>query len=195
MAQLIGFLNFLINIYMMIIFVRIILTWFSWIQDSRIRDILAGITDPYLNWFRRFTFLRIGYIDLSPIAAIAVLSLASRLLTMLAFQGRLSIGIILALVLQALWGVISLILGFLIVVLVLRLIGHLIKQSIYGTFWNIVNSISQPVIYKINRVIFKNRIVNFTTAVTISIVSLLAASLIFRILVSIVSGVLIRSPF
>jgi YggT family protein len=179
---------------MMIIFVRIILTWFSWLRDSKIRDYLAVITDPYLNWFRRFTFLRIGYLDLSPIAAIAALSLANRLLTMLSLQGRISIGIILALFVQAVWGVASFILGFLIVALILYLIRHLLRLNSYNPFWNIVNSISQPVIYKIISTVFKDRILHLTTSVIISIATLGIIYLILRILVAFVSGMLIRLP-
>jgi len=194
MIQLIGVLNFLISIYMMIIFFRIILTWFSWLRDSQIRDVLARITDPYINIFRRFTFLRIGYVDLSPMAAIVVLSLINRFLTTLAFHGRITIGITLALILQAVWGLVSVVLGFLIIVMILRLIAHFLRLNVYSPFWRIVDSISQPVYYKINRIIFKNRIVNFTTAVFISIASLFAVYLILRMLVLFISGILMGSP-
>jgi len=194
MIQFIGAVNFFISIYSMIIFARIILTWFSWLRDSQLRDILARITDPYINLFRRFTFLRIGHVDLSPMAAIVVLSLFSRFLTALALHGRITIGITLALVLQALWGLVSVILGFLIIVLILRLIAHFMRFSIYSPFWRIVDSISQPVTYRINSFIFKDRIIHFTTSVIISIASLAAAYLILRILVVIVSGILIRFP-
>jgi len=195
MVSIFGFLNFLVSIYMMLIFIRIILTWFSWLKDGKLQSFLAGITDPYLNWFRRFTFLKVGFLDLSPIAALGVLSLVSRLLTMLALQGRISIGILLALVLQALWGAVSFVLGFLIIVLVLRLIGHLLKQSSYGQFWRIIDSIAQPVVYRINRFIFKTRILNFTHAAIISIASLAVIYMVLRFLVALASRVLIQFPF
>ena len=194
MIQLIRALNFFVSIYMMIIVFRIILTWFSWIGGGKVQEILSRITDPYLNWFRRFTFLKLGYLDLSPIAALGVLSLVSRLLSTLALHGRISIGIILALALQALWGVVSFIIGFLIIVLILRLIAHLMRKNNYSTFWGIVDSISQPVIYRINRFIFKDRILQFTTAVIISIVSLGIIYLILRVLVLLLSGILVRFP-
>jgi YggT family protein len=194
MVQLIRFVNFFLDIYTMILFVRIILTWFSWLRESRIREVLSLITDPYLNWFRRFTFLRIGYVDLSPIAALAVLSLARRLLTMLALQGRISIGIILALALQAAWGIVSFIIGFLIIVLILHLIGSFVRQGGPSPFWNIIESISKPVIYRINRIVFKNAIINFKAAVFLAIASLGAVYLVLMVLVSIISGMLIRLP-
>ena len=194
MIQLIGALNFFISIYMMIVFLRVILTWFSWLRDSSVHVFLAKITDPYLNWFRQFTFLRIGHVDLSPMAAIGVLALVNRFLTMLAFQGKITIGITLALILQSVWTLASAILGFLIIVLALRLIANLMKQSGSSRFWYIIDSISQPVIYRINRLVFKDRIVNFRTSALVSISCMAAIYLILRILVLFLSGILMRLP-
>jgi YggT family protein len=194
MIQLIRGLNFLVSIYMMIVFFRVIITWFSWLRDSSVQVILARITDPYLNWFRQFTFLQIGQVDLSPMAALGVLALVNRFFTMLAFHGRITIGLTLALVLQALWSLVSIILIFLIIVLTLRLIAHYTRQSSYSRFWYIVDSISQPVLYKINRSIFKDRIVHFKTSVLVSIASLIAIYMVLRILVIFLSGILVQLP-
>ena len=195
MIQLIGAVNFLISIYMMVIFARIILTWFSWLRDSQLRDVLARITDPYINLFRRFGFLRIGYIDLSPMAAIVVLSLVNRFLSMLVFHGRITLGVTLALVLQAVWGMVSFIIGFLIVVLIIRLVAHLMRLNSYNPFWRVIDTISKPVIYRVNSAIFKDRIIQYTTAVAISIASLGAIFLVLRFLVSFLSRVLMGLPF
>jgi YggT family protein len=178
---------------MLIIFVRIILTWFSGVDQGRFPEFLSKITDPYLDWFRRFPALRMGYIDLSPIVALGVLSLLNRVLNTLAAYGTISIGIILALILQAVWGAVSFFLGFLILIIILRLIAHLLKLG-SNSFWSIIESISQPVIFRINRFIFKSRIVNFTTGVILSLVALAAAYLIMNIVVFIVSGILVRLP-
>jgi YggT family protein len=194
MSQIIGALSFLVTIYMLIIFVRIILTWFQGMDQGGFQEILAKVTDPYLNWFRRFPALKIGYMDLSPIVALGVLSLFNRVLNTLAAYGTISIGIILALILQAVWGAISFFLGFLIIILILRLIAHLAKLS-GNSFWYIIERISQPVLYRINRFIFNNRIVNFTTGIIVSLAVLVAAYLVLSIVVLIVSGILVRLPF
>ena len=194
MAGIIRLLNFAVTVYMVIIFFRIMLTWFSGFGSSSIEGYLARITDPYLNWFRRFSFLRIGFMDLSPIAALGVLSLVSRILGMLARYGRITIGIILALILQALWGAVSFILGFLIIVLIVRLIAFLLARGSGGPFMRFVETISQPVLYRITRFFFKNRIVNFLAAQIIAIVSLGIIYLALRILVGIVSVLLMSLP-
>ena len=193
MSQLIRILSFFISAYMMIIFVRIILTWFAGMDQGRLPDILSKITDPYLDWFRRFPALRMGFLDLSPIVALGVLSLLNRVLSILANYGTISLGIILAIVLNAAWGVVAFFLGFLIIVLILRLIVSFFSQS-GGSFWRVIDGLSQPVIFRINRFIFKSRIVNYSTSTLVSIAVLLAIYLIFNIAVSIVSGILVRLP-
>jgi len=193
MSRIIGALSFLVSIYMLIIFIRIILSWFSGMDQGRVPEILSKVTDPYLDWFRRFPALRIGYLDLSPIVALGVLSLVNRVLGNLAAYGTISIGIILALILQAAWGAVSFFLGFLIIVLILRLIAHLFKLG-SNSFWHIIGSISQPVLYRINRFIFKNRIVNFTTGIIVSLAVLVGAYLIFNIVIFVVSRLLASLP-
>ncbi|MGB7444510.1 MAG: YggT family protein [Coleofasciculaceae cyanobacterium] len=69
-----------INIYLILIFVRILLTWFQTVDwMNQIAAFLSPITDPYLNVFRSF-IPPIGGLDLSPILAIIVLQLVAGLL-------------------------------------------------------------------------------------------------------------------
>ena len=194
MAFILNTLSFLVSVYMVVIFFRIMLTWFSGMGTGSVQNFLSRITDPYLNWFRRFSFLRIGFIDLSPIVAIGVLSMLNRILGLLARYGRITLGIILALLLQAFWGALSFFLGFLIIILILRLIALLLAQGSGNPFWRIVETISKPVVYRINRILFRNRIVNFMTALIISIVSLGIIYMLLRILVGVVFRVLAGSP-
>ena len=195
MAQLMRVLSFFVSVYMLIVVIRIVLTWFSGIGHSGFQSAVARITDPYLNWFRRFPFLRMGFLDLSPIAALGVLSLVNRVFGALARYGRITIGIILAMAVQVLWGALSFFLGFLIIVLVLRLAAFLAKADNSGPFWSVVDNLSQPVLFRINSILFKDRIVNLLHALIISIVCLGLIHLVLRILVSLLSGLLARLPF
>ena len=187
-------LSALVNIYMMIIFVRIILTWFSWEKGGAFSNFLASITDPYLNWFRRFPFLRAGFIDFSPIAALGVLSLVNRIFGILASYGTITVGIILALLLQLVWGVISFVIGFLIVILVLRFIALIVAANNAGTFWRIIDGISRPVLYRVNRLLFKNRILNFRTCLLLTIAILVVAYLLLKTLFFFAAGLLTKMP-
>ena len=183
-----------VNIYMMVIIFRIILTWFPGNQNSRVFEVLSRLTDPYLNWFRQFSFFRIGFLDLSPIAAMAVLSLINRVLISLSFYGTISFGIILAIMLQAIWGVLSFIIGFLFVILLIRLISYFLGYGTEGPLMRMVHAISQPVLFRISRLIFRHRIVNFVTGLIISIISLGLFYLILRTLVRILAGMLADLP-
>ena len=194
MAQLFGLLGTLTSIYMMIIFFRVILTWFSGMSDSRVLEIISKITDPYLNWFRRFGSFRVGNLDLSVLIAFGALSLLNRVFTSLALHGTISIGIILAMILQAAWGIISFLIGFMIVILVLRFIAHLSGQDGYSYFWRIIYSISQPVLLWFNGILFKDRIINFGASVIISIAIMGLGYFIFRVLVILVSSLLFNLP-
>jgi len=179
---------------MLIIFFRIILTWFPGFGNSGVINVLSAITDPYLNWFRRFSFLRLGFLDLSPILALGVLALVNRILGMLASYGSISIGIVLALVIQVVWGAFSFIFGFLMLVLILRLIAFLLRQSGANPFWNVIDTISQPVLYRINRIFFRNRIVKHITTLMVSIISLAIIYMALRLFFALISVMLLRLP-
>ena len=200
MVYFVNFLSLIAGIYMFVIFFRIILTWFPGIENGGIQAFLARITDPYLNWFRRFSFLKLGFLDLSPIAALGALSLLTHVLRILADYGKITIGIILALLLQVLWGALSFIIGFLIIVLILRLIVYLSQQKNYnpfwsGQFWHIIETISQPLLFRINRFLFRGRITNFMPVIVVSIAGLGIIYFVLRVLVSFVSVSLVRLPF
>lgn len=71
--------NFL-NIYLLLIFIRILLTWFPTIEwMNQVAAFLSPITDPYLNIFRSF-IPPIGGLDLSPLLAIIVLQVVAQLI-------------------------------------------------------------------------------------------------------------------
>jgi YggT family protein len=79
-------LNF-INIYSVLIFVRLLLTWFpaiEWMQQ--VASVLSPVTDPYLNIFRNL-IPPVGGFDLSPMLAIFALSAVSSVLPMLLQMG------------------------------------------------------------------------------------------------------------
>jgi YggT family protein len=185
----------LTSLYMLLISIRILLTWFSGANYGRPLAILSSITDPYLNWFRRFPVFRVGFLDLSPIAAIAVLSVLNNVFTNLAYHGAIRLGIILAMLVSSLWSAVSFIIGFFIVVLGLRLFAFLTNRNIYGTFWRIIDTISQPILYRINRILFHRRIVHYRTRIisAIAVLAVLMAGLGFLVK-QVAVPILVRLP-
>lgn len=77
-------LSSLVDVYTMIIFVYVLM---SWIPTKRgiladIDNVLAKICDPYLNLFRKFIPPLGGMVDVSPIVALLVLQFGLRLILM-----------------------------------------------------------------------------------------------------------------
>jgi len=75
-----SYVDTLFLIYTILIFVRVLMSWFTRIPYNRVLnavlEFVRETTDPYLNLFRRFVpMVRIGpgALDLSPIVAIIVL--------------------------------------------------------------------------------------------------------------------------
>jgi YggT family protein len=76
------YLRTLMTIYIVLIFIRILMSWFTRIPYNRVLDavlkFVSEVTDPYLNLFRRIIpMVRIGpgALDLSPIVGVLVLSI------------------------------------------------------------------------------------------------------------------------
>ena len=74
------YVNVLFTIYVVLIFIRVLMSWFTRIPYNRalnaVLEFVRETTDPYLNIFRKFVpMVRIGpcALDLSPIVAIIVL--------------------------------------------------------------------------------------------------------------------------
>jgi len=185
----------IISVYMVLIFIRILLTWFSGVDFGKPYVFLCGICDPYLNWFRRFRISRSGPIDFSPLIALAVLSLVHRILLSWGMMGRISIAVILVMLLNALWTVLSWVLGFFIVILFLRMIAFLGNSNIYSPFWRFVDFIAQPVMYRINRIFFPARITGYLFRIIFSIAVLLILGALIWGAVEFGSQLLMRLPF
>jgi YggT family protein len=193
-----NFLAALTGLYMLLIFVRVMTSWFSGARNhsyGRPMEILHRITDPYLSWWSRFSFLRAGYLDLSPVAGIAFLSLLQNIFGTVAQTGQIRAGIILFIALSSLWSALSFIIGFFIVVLVLRFIAFITNRNVYDGFWRIVDTVSQPVLYRITRIFFRLRIVNYLSGLILSILVLIFLFAAGSIAVWIVSLTLPRLPF
>ena len=67
------FVDILFQVYFVMLFSRIILSWIPEFQGYKVVQFIAYYTDPYLNFFRRF-IPPLGMIDISPIFAFFGLS-------------------------------------------------------------------------------------------------------------------------
>ena len=84
------YVSTLITVYVVLIFIRILMSYFRTIPYYRALDVFLGfvteVTDPWLNLFRRFIPpVRVGpaALDLTPMIAVIVLVLLGRVITSL----------------------------------------------------------------------------------------------------------------
>ena len=72
-------INVLIQVYILMLFARILSSWIPELQQTKVMQFIAFYTDPYLNIFRR-VIPPIGFLDISPIFAFLALELLRMLL-------------------------------------------------------------------------------------------------------------------
>jgi YggT family protein len=72
-------ISILFQVYMLMLFVRILGSWVPELSQTRAMHFLAFYTDPYLNLFRKI-IPPIGMIDFSPIVAFIFLNILEKAL-------------------------------------------------------------------------------------------------------------------
>lgn len=79
------FVKYLFNFYEYSMLAYILTSWFPQIKNNFIVEFLEAICEPYLKIFRKI-IPPFGMLDISPIAALAVLSVIENLIIMLLFK-------------------------------------------------------------------------------------------------------------
>ena len=91
MAVILGTVSSFITIYLGLLFIRVLLTWFPNIEwYNQPFAALSQITDPYLNIFRSI-IPPLGGMDLSPMLAFLALSFLQGALAPLAERARMGL--------------------------------------------------------------------------------------------------------
>jgi len=182
------------GIYSLLLFIRIIISWFGGLPSSKPVALLERVTDPYLDWWRSHLNLRIGFLDFSAVAAIVAVSVAQNIFYSISYSGVFKIGNILAIILLSIWSVVFFILVFCLVIIILRLIAYLTNRNTYSPFWRVIDSISQPVLYRLNRIIFGKRIAGYLKGIILSSLLLVALMIAGRFAVPVLTGFLLKLP-
>ena len=119
-------INIALVCFMVLIVLRIMSTWFrGTAEDGAVNTVshyLRQITDPYLQLFHRFTFLRAGGMDFTPLAGIFVLVVASEMTRQLANQQQVTMGYFLGVSLFAAWRMASIVVLVFLVACVARFV-------------------------------------------------------------------------
>ncbi|MFW5694935.1 MAG: YggT family protein [Alkalispirochaeta sp.] len=192
--QIFRFISAILSIYMMVIFVRIIMTWFRGFHNGRAQELLSRMTDPYLNWFRRNVPVRFGALDFSPVVGILVLGLLNTISNQLAFAGSITFSFVLAIIVSAVWSVVSFFLTFFLILAGIRLIGLLMNVDTSGRLWLVLEQIVNPALQIAVRPFLRGRFTSYRHSLLIFVGELAVVLIAGRLLTTLLIGVVQQIP-
>jgi len=182
-------LNAAVIIYIFVCAARVLMSWLPGLDAGRTGQVLGRFADPYLNWFRRFKIFSSGAFNFSPIIALAVLAVANDLLTTVTYTGSISVGLVLGLLVGAAWSAVAFVISFFFICALARMVAYAARWNSLHPLWIVIDSILNPVLFRINRLIYRGRIVNYLQGLITGSVLLL----FLRIGGGALVGLLIRS--
>ena len=136
----------LLVVYIILISMRFLLSWFPGAASGRHWQMLLRITDPYLRLFRGMSFLRRGLFDFTAVAAVLVLIVALDLTGAVARYGRFTLGLALGTVAGALWSGISFLLILFMVLAALRLAFRLFTRRYESPPGELLEAMVRPLV-------------------------------------------------
>ena len=172
----------LINVYLFLCFIKILLSWVPSAAYSSFCRMLSSICDPYLNWFRRFRFTRIGMVDFSPVLSLGILSIAAQLITSLLTTGTISLWGLCVSIIELVWSFIGFMLNLLIIFLIIRLGYDLFGSSSSSPFWYNLDRFLSPVIAKVTG-FFPQKPLQYRTRLILTILIILLLRIALGLLV------------
>ncbi|MEN6500148.1 MAG: YggT family protein [Rectinema sp.] len=184
-----------VSIYMLLCIVRIFFSWVPSLMTTRWGRLIADLTDPYLELFRPIALFRTPNVDFSPIVALAVLSVVNSLFVTLSYAVRITLGFILSLLLDAAWSAVSFLLGFFLVVVFIRIIGVIARLATLHPFWQILDGIINPVLFRVNTLIYRGRAVQYLQGLITGFVVVLVVRGLGGWIVRLLTSLLMSLPF
>lgn len=172
----------LINVYLFLCFIKILLSWVPSAAYSSFGRMLSSICDPYLNWFRRFRFTRIGMVDFSPVLSLGILSIAAQLITSLLTTGTISLWGLCVSIIELVWSFIGFMLNLLIIFLIIRLGYDLFGSSSSSPFWYNLDRFLSPVIAKVTG-FFPQKPLQYRTRLILTVLIILLLRIALGLLV------------
>jgi len=184
----------LVAAYLVLILLRILLTWFTGYELGKAGRILASVTDPYLRVFRRIRVLSTDRMDFTPVLASIVLVVLLNIFSVLALSGKITLGLVLALLLQALWSTVSFILLFFIILLAARFVMYLMRVSFVSPLVQTLDLILSPLLAFVQKRVFRKRIVHYKIGIAFTGAVLIILFFIWRFFVGKLNDLLLSLP-
>ena len=186
----------IVSIYTLLCFIRVMLSWFPGAEYSRFGQVLCQMCDPYLDIFRRVRIFRFSSFDFTPAIALCVLMALQAFFTSLATGSGFRLSTILAMLVMLVGNIITSLLGFLAVIILVRLIAYLIVGDGNSSYsiWTVVDRSLSPIIFRISGAFFRGRPVSFVKAMVTSLIVLILSSVLISYVVRILGGLISMIP-
>ena len=188
-------LGLVLTIYSFMIFIRIILTWFPGNDFGQIGEFLGRMTDPYINWFRRLSFLNVGNVDLSLIAALITLWIARSIVANIGLTGSLTFGVLIAIIISAIASALFFFLTLFLVLAGIRFLGGILGANTVGRFWVVLDQILEPMVYRLSDALLRGRSISYQNGLLLFAGVDIVAILLGRFLVGMLVALLQSLPF
>lgn len=174
-------LNAFLIAYLLLLSLRIIMSWFRGSLYGGAWDLLVRLTEPYLALFRGLRLLRQGMFDFTPIAAILALVVLMDIVNALILYGRITLGLVLGSTVGAIWSTVAFILLLFLIVGIVRLVVLLARRGEGSYFDQALDTILRPVVGLADRFLSALRIdyrSGFTQLLVVTILLILVVRLL-----------------
>lgn len=170
MASVAQILTSVISLYSFLCVVRILMSWIPSLAYSPFGRLLSQICDPYLDVFSRWSWTHVAGIDFSPIFALGTLTVIEYTINGILTAGGVRLSIILFILLNTFWSLVTTILIFILLLLIVRFIMHLTRND-NSMIWNRFDAVASPALYSITRLFTFGRPVSFKIALIAGIIT------------------------
>jgi YggT family protein len=182
------FLTGVIYVYMILLVLRILLSWIRGVVLGKSWELLIRVTDPYLSLFSRIRFLRQGMFDFTPIAAILTLVVALNVIQSIQRFGTITVGRFLGIVTGALWSGLAFLLVLFLILAIVRAIVLAVRPGQETQITSAIGTMVEPVVSLVRRIFPAQRPLTDPQYLYLTIVFLF----VLRLLGGYLIGLLIR---
>lgn len=195
-STILSILSAIVTLYTLLCFIDIIMTWIPGAKFTSFGKFISSVCDPYMNFFSKFGWLRIGNIDFSPIISIGLLSLVSSILGGIQSTGRIYFGGILATIIYMIWNVFSSLLGIFFILVLIRWIVLLINhgRTSFDSGWNQLDQVLNKITYRVAGTFTKSSM-SYQKSLLITWITFLVIMIAGRFLIAILCNLCNALPF
>ncbi len=147
------FLTGVIYVYMILLVLRILLSWIRGAVYGKPWELLVRVTDPYLSLFSRIRFLRQGMFDFTPIAAILTLVVALNVIQSIQRFGTITVGRFLGIVTGAVWSGLAFLLVLVLILAIVRAVVLAVRPGQETQITSAVGMMVEPAVSLVRRIV------------------------------------------